>query len=77
MTLCGLDRMREAHRLYVLLIENAKQYQPTFTRKQKKTGYELHHIIPKCKSCGGSKDDQNNQVYLSYREHFDAHRLLA
>jgi hypothetical protein len=39
------------------------------------TGYiEKHHIIPK--SLGGS-DAKDNLVYLPYRHHYVAHRLLA
>jgi hypothetical protein len=36
--------------------------------------HELHHVIPK--SLGGS-DSQENLVYLTFREHFIAHRLLV
>lgn len=36
--------------------------------------YEKHHIIPKC--LGGS-DDEQNLIYLTYREHFIAHWLLV
>lgn len=35
---------------------------------------EQHHIIPRC--IGGS-DDADNLIYLTYQEHFTAHRLLA
>jgi hypothetical protein len=35
---------------------------------------ERHHIIPKC--MGGS-NDLDNLVYLTAREHFVAHQLLA
>lgn len=36
-------------------------------------GYEKHHILPR--SLGGS-DDETNLVYLTYREHYIAHRML-
>lgn len=35
--------------------------------------YERHHIKPRC--FGGS-DDSSNLVYLTFREHFIAHKLL-
>ena len=35
---------------------------------------ERHHIIPRCL---GGTDDENNLIYLTYREHFIAHKLLA
>lgn len=35
---------------------------------------EQHHIIPRC--IGGS-DDADNLIYLTYQEHFTAHRFLA
>lgn len=34
---------------------------------------ERHHVIPRC--LGGS-DDEDNLIYLTYREHFIAHKLL-
>jgi len=62
----------EVRQLYVSLIEHAKANNP-----QKRTiGYDCHHNIPKCKSCGGS-NEQWNLVFLSWREHFKAHMLLA
>jgi len=63
----------EAHHLYVLLIEHAKSNNP-----QKRTfGFDRHHIIPKCKSCGGHKTASWNIVFLSWRQHFEAHMLLV
>ena len=41
---------------------------------KRKTGYELHHIIPV--GLGGS-DDQSNLVLFTYREHYVAHWLLT
>lgn len=35
--------------------------------------YEKHHIIPKCM---GGKDEDENYVLLTYREHIIAHKLL-
>lgn len=35
---------------------------------------ERHHIMPRCL---GGTDDEDNLIYLTYREHFIAHKLLA
>lgn len=35
---------------------------------------ERHHIIPRCL---GGTDDEDNLIYLTYREHFIAHKMLA
>lgn len=35
--------------------------------------YEKHHILPKC---FGGKRSKDNLIYLTYREHFIAHKLL-
>lgn len=35
---------------------------------------ERHHIVPRCL---GGTDDEENLIYLTYREHFIAHKLLA
>lgn len=35
--------------------------------------YEKHHIIP---ACFGGKRNKENLVYLTYREHYIAHKLL-
>ena len=35
---------------------------------------ERHHIIPRCL---GGTDDEDNLIYLTYREHFIAHKLLC
>jgi hypothetical protein len=54
-------------RIYFSIIDNA--------RNRKLEGYkELHHIIPL--SLGG-KDEKDNLVYLTAREHFICHRLLV
>lgn len=37
-------------------------------------GSEYHHIIPRCL---GGTDDEENLIYLTYREHFQAHKLLC
>jgi hypothetical protein len=37
-------------------------------------GSERHHIIPKCM---GGKDTEDNLIYLTYREHFVAHKMLV
>jgi len=58
---------------YNALIENAKKLNP----KKRTRGYECHHIIPKCKSLGGSLKDPENLVYLTIREHVVAHILLC
>ena len=34
---------------------------------------ERHHIIPRCL---GGTDDEENLIYLTYQEHFTAHKLL-
>lgn len=34
---------------------------------------ERHHIIPRCL---GGTDDEDNLIYLTYQEHFIAHKLL-
>lgn len=54
---------------------NGKPFYPfSNKRKNKKDGYEIHHIIPR--SMGGS-DHQNNLIYLTPREHYTAHHILA
>lgn len=53
-------------KLYHKIVENAKNRLPP-------DDIEIHHIIPK--SCGG-KDDAENLVSLTPREHFILHRLL-
>lgn len=43
--------------------------------KSKLTGYyEKHHIVPKCL---GGKNNKENYVLFTYKEHILAHRLLA
>ncbi|ELI5583681.1 hypothetical protein MLN87_07350 [Escherichia coli] len=51
--------------------------QPKFSygsRKNPKPGYEIHHITPKSK---GGVNKPRNLVYLTPREHFTAHHILA
>ena len=42
-------------------------------KKVKNDGFNKHHIIPKCM---GGKDEENNYVLLTSREHIIAHMLL-
>lgn len=42
-------------------------------RKKSGDGYNKHHIIPKCM---GGKDEEDNFVLLTFREHIIAHHLL-
>lgn len=37
-------------------------------------GSQRHHILPRCL---GGKDEESNLIYLTFKEHFTAHRLLA
>lgn len=55
--------------VYVNLIESRRGRQ-----KEVSVQYERHHINPRC--FGGS-NRKENIVYLTYREHFIAHRLLV
>ena len=48
-------------------------YQSLCSKSYLGKGRHRHHIIPR--SLGGT-DDPSNIVYLSYRQHFVAHRLL-
>lgn len=62
--------------IYNSIISNAKS---SDRRKRKHTDskyvyYEKHHVIPKCV---GGKDDVQNLVLLTAREHFVAHQLLV
>lgn len=41
---------------------------------KKVSGYARHHILPKCLA---GKNNPENLVYLSYREHFLAHYILS
>lgn len=67
-------------RLYSQLIglceeRNGKpRYAFSSRSKNRKPGYEVHHIIPR--SMGGS-DKPFNLIYLTPREHFTAHHILA
>ena len=45
-----------------------------YSKKYRLYGHDIHHIIPK--SLGGT-DDAENLVYLTYKEHYVAHHLLA
>lgn len=57
-----------------LKIYNTLIYKNKYRLLKKESGYEIHHIIPKC--VGGS-DSNYNLVKLTYREHFIAHLLLT
>jgi hypothetical protein len=57
-------------KIYFSLIEKRKQ----LLLKKSEVYCEEHHIIPK--SLGG-KDDKNNLVNLTAREHYVAHKLLT
>lgn len=37
---------------------------------------DRHHIVPRDDECRG-KDDEDNLIYLTYREHFVAHQILS
>lgn len=65
-------------------INNIKWYKKTYedlmntrkyrgTKKKRGDGYNRHHIIPRCL---GGKDENNNYVLLTFREHIIAHMLL-
>jgi hypothetical protein len=43
-------------------------------KKEKTVYYEKHHILPK--SCGGTNEEEN-LVFLTFKEHFIAHVLLT
>lgn len=55
--------------LYYLLVVKARRL-----NRAKSVGLEQHHILPKCKN---GKSNFKNLVYLSYKEHYVAHHLLA
>ena len=64
---------------YNSLIEKAREKNPQsigryYQRVQDFPYYERHHIIPKCV---GGKDEMGNLVYLTFRQHFIAHKLLV
>jgi hypothetical protein len=64
-------------RIYNLLIERAVIRQLGKSKKilRKDIGYiEKHHVIPVCL---GGTDDKDNLVFLTAKEHFLAHLLLA
>lgn len=54
-------------KIYEKLIKKAKN------RKKENGIYEKHHIIPKCM---GGKNNKENLVYLTPKEHYIAHLLL-
>ena len=54
---------------YVALVDSRKSRSLT-----KESGYEIHHIVPRC---WDGEDEEYNLVKLTYREHFLAHYLLA
>lgn len=57
---------------YSNLIEKGKSR--GLTRPKDGKYYEKHHILPKCV---GGTDEKENLVYLTYREHVIAHRILV
>ena len=60
---------------YNELINQAKNKRPTLNKNDYAPLYlEKHHIIPKCL---GGKDEDNNYILLTYREHIIAHCLLS
>lgn len=63
-------------RVYDALITRARPrgQLPFTTSTNKRKGYAHHHIIPRALDDG---DEADNMVYLTHREHFIAHRLLA
>jgi len=62
--------MNHEHRYNQIIMNAMKE-----NRKYDKTKfYEQHHIVPKC--CGGSNTSEN-LIYLTLREHFICHGLLA
>jgi hypothetical protein len=56
-------------KIYDKLIERAKQRE-----RYEDEYYELHHIVTKCMN---GKNELENVVYLTAREHFVAHALLV
>jgi HNH endonuclease. len=54
---------------YVTLVDSRKS-----RALSKESGYEIHHIIPRCLD---GENEEFNLVKLSYREHLIAHKLLA
>lgn len=63
-------------RIYDQLITLAKRRDipKGYSKKYRKHGYDIHHIV--AKSLGGT-DEPENLVYLTYKEHYLAHHLLA
>lgn len=46
-------------------------------RELEKDGFEKHHIVPRSFLPSNKKNrDENNVIYLSYKEHFIAHMIL-
>lgn len=58
-------------RIYDELIESRLKMN---RKKSKREYFEKHHIVPKCL---GGKNEQNNYVLLTAREHFICHFLLT
>jgi len=61
--------MSKYEKIYEELCQNAKQ-----RNILKETGFEVHHIKPRCL---GGNDHKDNLVKLTLREHFIAHKLLV
>lgn len=66
----------EHQKIYELIIRKAKSENRIKLRRNNKdyVYYELHHILPKCL---GGKDESNNLVLLTSREHYICHKLLT
>jgi hypothetical protein len=63
-------------KIYNAIIENAK-YEDRVKLRKNQEGYiyyEKHHILPKCLK---GKDEKENKVLLTAREHFICHKLLT
>lgn len=64
-------------RWYKIIVSNARERASTRKQAIAVLGYtELHHILPRSFKLGGYKDKEN-YAYLSAREHFVCHLLLA
>ena len=59
---------------YDLIYKNLIETRKRLKRSKELSYFEEHHILPRCL---GGKDDADNLVLLTAREHFIAHRLLC
>jgi hypothetical protein len=62
------------NKIYNDFVSNRKTKYSNVSPKEKLPGYQWHHIIPKC--LGGS-NATSNLVFVSFREHLFAHKLLC